>query len=229
MRLLLVEDDAKISKFLEQGLTEAGYAVDLATDGETAQQFLSLNSYDLVISDIMLPKIDGLTLIEEFRKRDQKTPVLLLSAKRSVDDRVRGLQMGADDYLTKPFSLSELLARVQALLRRTSALTHQGVTTTSSLKAADITLDLISREVRRGGKLIELQQKEFSLLEYFLRNPGRVLNKAQILERIWNYQFDPQTNVVDVLVFRLRTKIDRDFDKKLIQNIRGVGYVFQAD
>ncbi len=229
MRLLLVEDDPKIATFLKSGLTQTGYAVDLATDGGIAQEFLEINTYDLIVSDIMLPKIDGLTLIEDFRKRDKITPVLFLSAKRSVDDRVLGLQLGADDYLTKPFSLSELLARVQALLRRTTVLNHPNTTNVSSLSVADVVLDLISREVKRSGKLIELQVKEFSLLEYFLRNPSRVLSKAQILERIWNYQFDPQTNVVDVLVFRLRNKIDRDFEKKLIQNIRGVGYIFQPD
>lgn len=226
--MLLVEDDPKISQFLENGLNQSGYAVDLAQDGNTAQDFLAQNDYDLLIFDIMLPKVDGLTIVENFRKRDHKTPILFVSAKRSVDDRVRGLQIGADDYLTKPFSLSELLARVQALLRRTNTSNIQGETVTT-LAAADITLDLIRREVKRSGKKIELQLKEFALLEYFLRNPGRVLSKTQILERIWNYQFDPQTNVVDVLVFRLRNKIDRDFEKKLIQNMRGVGYVFQPD
>lgn len=229
MRLLLVEDDSKIAKFLEDGLNQNGYAVDLASDGEVAQDLLDLNSYDLLICDVMLPKVDGLALVENFRKKDPKTPVLFLSAKRSVDDRVLGLQTGGDDYLTKPFSLSELLARVQALLRRTSALASPASTTPTTLSGGDITLDLISREVRRDGKKIELQLKEFSLLEYFLRNQGRVLSKAQILERIWNYQFDPQTNVVDVLVFRLRSKIDRDYERKHIQNIRGVGYVFQPD
>ncbi len=232
MRVLLVEDDSKISKFLENGMKQAGYAIDVAEDGETARDFISTTSYDLVISDIMLPKLDGLALIEDFRKKDQRTPVLFLTAKRSVDDRVKGLQLGADDYLTKPFSLSELLARVQALLRRTNLNTQQTNSVGSNatmLSVADLSLDLISREVVRGGKKIELQLKEFSLLEYFLRNQGRVLSKSQILERIWNYQFDPQTNVVDVLVYRLRNKIDKDFDKKLIQNIRGVGYVLQPD
>lgn len=229
MRLLLVEDDQKIAAFLEDGLNQSGYAVDHAADGEAAQDLLGLNSYDLLICDVMLPKVDGLTIVESFRKRDQKTPVLFLSAKRSVDDRVLGLQSGADDYLTKPFSLSELLARVQALLRRSNLSSASPSTAPTLLSGGDITLDLISREVRRSGKKIDLQLKEFSLLEYFLRNQGRVLSKAQILERIWNYQFDPQTNVVDVLVFRLRAKIDRDSERKHIQNIRGVGYVFQPD
>lgn len=229
MRLLLVEDDKKIAKFLEDGLTQNGYAVDLASDGELGGDLLDLNSYDLVICDIMLPKVDGLTLIESFRKKDKKTPVLFLSAKRSVDDRVLGLQTGGDDYLTKPFSLSELLARAQALLRRTSALSNPESSGPTTLSGGEVVVDLVSREVKRSGKKIELQLKEFSLLEYFLRNQGRVLSKAQILERIWNYQFDPQTNVVDVLVFRLRSKIDKDFEKKHIQNVRGVGYVFQPD
>jgi two-component system OmpR family response regulator len=230
MRLLLVEDDSKIAKFLENGLTQAAFAVDLATDGEMAQDLLGVNSYDLLICDIMLPKVDGLTLVEEFRKKDQNTPILFLSAKRSVDDRVLGLQTGADDYLTKPFSLTELLARVQALLRRVNSTSNPTTSSTpTSLMGGGVVLDLISREVKRDGKKIELQLKEFSLLEYFLRNQGRVLTKSQILERIWNYQFDPLTNVVDVLVFRLRTKIDREFEKKLIQNMRGVGYVFQSD
>lgn len=227
MRLLLVEDDPKIAKFLEDGLSQNGYAVDWASDGEIAEDLLMIHRYDLLICDIMLPKVNGLTLVENFRKKDSKTPVLFLSAKRSVDDRVLGLQTGADDYLTKPFSLSELLARVQALLRRTGLLKNVTVDAPTQLTGGDITLDLLSREVHRDGKKIELQLKEFSLLEYFLRNQGRVLSKAQILERIWNYQFDPQTNVVDVLVFRLRNKIDRDYEKKHIQNIRAVGYVFQ--
>lgn len=229
MRLLLVEDDPKIANFLNDGLKQSGYAVDLASDGEIAQGFLDTYIYDLLICDVMLPKIDGLTLVENFRRKDQKMPILFLSAKRSVDDRIIGLKTGGDDYLTKPFSLSELLARVQALLRRVSALTSNSLTSPTALSGGDISLDLVSREVRRGDDKIVLQLKEFSLLEYFLRNQGRVLSKAQILERIWNYQFDPQTNVVDVLVFRLRTKIDREHDRKHIQNIRGVGYVFQPD
>lgn len=228
MRLLLVEDDQKIANFLEKGLSENGYAVDHAIDGELARTLLDTVSYDLIICDVMIPKINGLELISTFRQRDQNTPVLFLSAKRSVDDRILGLQTGGDDYLTKPFSISELLARVQALLRRTISLSSTAKTP-SFLSGGDITLDLLSREVHRDGKKIDLQLKEFALLEYFLRNQGRVLSKAQILERIWNYQFDPQTNVVDVLVFRLRSKIDRDFDRKHIQNIRGVGYVFQPD
>lgn len=230
MRILLIEDDIKISKFLEDGLTQNGFAVDAAADGELASGLLVANSYDLLICDIMLPKVDGLTIVESFRKKDQKTPVIFLSAKRSVDDRILGLKTGGDDYLTKPFSLSELLARVQALLRR-SQISVQATPATSAttLVGGDIEMDLLSREVKRDGKKIDLQLKEYNLLEYFLRNQGKILSKAQILERIWNYQFDPQTNVVDVLVFRLRTKIDKDFEKKHIQNMRGVGYVFEPN
>lgn len=227
MKLLLVEDDQKIAKFLEDGLNQTGYAVDVAVDGEMAEDLLTTNSYDLLICDIMLPKVSGLELVENFRKKNQKTPVLFLSAKRTVDDRVLGLQKGGDDYLTKPFSLSELIARVQALLRRTSAIMSSSAPTV--LTGGEVTLDLVTREVKRNGTKIELQLKEFALLECFLRNQGKVLSKSQILNNIWNFQFDPQTNVVDVLVFRLRSKIDKDFDKKYIQNIRGVGYVFQSD
>lgn len=228
MRVLLIEDDQKIGKFVMQGLMQAGYAVDLAEDGSVAQQLLLTTSYDLIVSDVMLPKIDGLTLIERFRKRDKITPVLFLSAKSSVDDRVKGLQIGADDYLSKPFSLQELVALVQALLRRNGFAGGEASPVTQ-LSAADVTLDLLSRDVRRAGKKVELQQKEFALLELFLRSPGQVLSKNQILEKIWSYQFDPQTNVVDVLVFRLRSKIDKDPAKRLIHNIRGVGYVFKED
>lgn len=226
MRILLIEDDSKISQFLKTGLTQNGYAVDTSPDGEFAQDLLNVHSYDLLICDVMLPKIDGLTIVENFRRNDQKTPVIFLSAKRTVDDRILGLQSGGDDYLTKPFSLSELLARVQALLRRSTLSTIQPQSTTK-LHGGEIEMDLLSREVTRKGKKIDLQVKEYNLLEYFLRNQGVVLSKSQILERIWNYQFDPQTNVVDVLVFRLRTKIDKDFEKKHIQNMRGIGYVFQ--
>lgn len=227
MRILLVEDDKKISKHLEQGLKESGYAVDCAFDGLEGHEFIQAYTYDLVIMDVMLPKLDGLLLVEKVRNQGLRMPVLLLSAKRSVDDRVKGLQMGGDDYLTKPFSFNELLARVQALLRRASPNIQPAQST--KLQSGDILFDLLARKVTRAGQPIDLQAKELSLLELFLRNPGRVLTKTQILENIWNYQFDPQTNVVDVLVFRLRAKVDRGFDKKVIQTIRGVGYVFQPN
>lgn len=227
VRFLLVEDDKTIAQFLDQGLKQAGYAVDLASDGEEGLDFLSTHTYDLLILDLMLPKVDGFGVMTELRRKGHRMPVLILSAKRSVDDRVRGLQQGGDDYLTKPFSFSELLARVQALLRRSNPQASGSEPT--KLILGGVSLDLLARAVTREEKSIELQAKEFSLLEYFMRNPGRVITKNQILERVWNYQFDPQTNVVDVLVFRLRSKLDKDFEKKTIQTVRGVGYVFQPN
>jgi len=226
MRFLLVEDDTKTAQFLMEGFKQAGYVVDLANDGEEGLALLSTNSYDLLILDLMLPKIDGFGVLEQLRHRGGRIPVIILSAKRSVDDRVKGLQQGGDDYLTKPFSFSELLARVQVQLRRN----HQvSAAEPTSLEFGDIQLDLLSRTLTRAGKAIELQAKEYALLEYLMKNPGRVLTKNQILDRLWNYQFDPQTNVVDVLVFRLRSKLDKDFEKKTIQTVRGVGYVFQPN
>lgn len=222
MKLLVIEDDKKISDFVSRGLAEAGYGVDIASDGEAGLDWAAQGPYDLLIVDLMLPRLDGLSVIERLRSNGVNTPVLILSAKKSVDDRILGLQRGGDDYLTKPFSFSELLARCQALLRRASK-----TTITTQLSYDDIKLNLLNREVERSGKKIDLQSKEFSLLEYFLRNPGRVLTKTQILERIWGYNFDPQTNVVDVLVCRLRNKLDKDFNKKTIQTIRGVGYVLK--
>ena len=227
MRLLLVEDDNKIGQYIKQGLTQSGFAVDWVCNGEDGLSFVSSYTYDVAILDLMLPKLDGLSVLEQWRRQGLKFPILILSAKQSVDDRVLGLQKGGDDYLTKPFSFSELLARVQALLRRTQPQTQAA--DTMKIVSGGVTLDLLSRAVMREGQSIDMQAKEFSLLEFFMRNPGRVLTKTQLLERVWNYQFDPQTNVVDVLVFRLRAKIDRGFDKKLIQTIRGVGYVFQPD
>lgn len=223
MRLLIVEDDVKIASFIVNGLKQAGYAVDHAEDGKKGLQFLDTVSYDAAILDIMLPGMDGLSLIEQMRKRKINTPVLILSAKRSVDDRVKGLQSGGDDYLTKPFAFSELLARVQALIRRSF-----GVVEAARLTVADVCLDLLTREVTRSGKTIELQPREFALLEYLMRNAGRVVSKTMILEHIWDYSFDPQTNVVDVLVFRLRNKLDRDFPGKMLHTVRGIGYVLKA-
>jgi DNA-binding response OmpR family regulator len=215
LRALIIEDDQQIGKFLEKGLKDSGFVTDLATDGLAGLEFATAGQYDIFILDIMLPKIDGLSLIEKIREKEITTPVLILSAKRSLDDRVTGLQRGGDDYLTKPFAFSELLARVQALLRRSNK-----VVTNPTLKKADVELNLISHEAFRSGKRIELQSKEFCLLEYLMKNSDIVLSKTQILERVWNYQFDPQTNVVDVLVCRLRNKIDKDFEPKRIQTIR---------
>ncbi len=224
MRVLLVEDDLKIADFIVKGLKEAGFAVDHAADGEGGL-YMALNEpYDAAVIDLMLPKLDGLSLIEKVRANRINTPLIILSAKRSVDERIKGLQAGGDDYLTKPFSFAELLARLQALIRRST-----GTSEATSLTACDLMVDLLTREVKRGGEDVELQPREFSLLEYLMRNRGRVLSKTMILEHVWDYSFDPQTNVVDVLVCRLRNKVDRGFEKKLIHTIRGVGYVLRED
>ena len=224
MRILVVEDDSKIASFVVNGLKQNGYAVDWARDGEAGFDQALTIAYDAAVLDLMLPKMDGLQVLAELRKKKLLTPVLILSAKASVDDRVKGLQAGGDDYLTKPFVFSELLARVQALVRRA---TH--VAEPSSLSYADLTLDLLTHAVNRAGQKIELQSKEFSLLEMFMRSTERPITKAMILENIWDESFEPQTNVVDVLVHRLRNKIDRDFPVKLLQTLRGIGYVLKAD
>jgi two-component system OmpR family response regulator len=223
MRILLVEDDLKIASFVVKGLKEAGFAVDHAQDGEEGLYMALTEPYDATIVDIMLPKLDGLSLIEKLRRKKINTPVIILSAKRSIDDRVKGLQTGGDDYLTKPFAFSELLARVQALIRRSSRTSEP-----TSLTVGELSVDLLTREVTRTGNKIELQPHEFALLEYLMRNAGRVLSKTMILEHVWDYNFDPQTNVVDVLVCRLRNKVDRDFENKMIHTIRGVGYVLRV-
>jgi two-component system OmpR family response regulator len=223
MRILIIEDDEQIASFIMKGLQQAGFVTDYATDGEEGLRFALTKSYDAAIVDIMLPKLDGLSLIETLRERKVNTPVIILSAKRSVDDRVRGLQKGGDDYLTKPFSFSELLARLQALIRRAGSIAEP-----SRLTVGDISIDLLSRAVTRGGKKIDLQSREFALLEYLMRNAERVVSKTMIMEHIWSYDFDPQTNIVDVLVCRLRHKVDKDFEKSLIHTIRGVGYVFKV-
>jgi two-component system OmpR family response regulator len=222
MRLLLVEDDVKIAQFLTNGLREAGFAVDHAANGEDGLHLALTEPYDIAVVDLMLPKVDGLTLIEEVRKNNINTPVLILSAKRSVDDRVKGLKTGSDDYLVKPFAFSELLARVQALIRRSTR-----VTAPSELKVADLRLDLDKRKVVRGDQEILLQPLEFSLLEYLLRNAGRVVSKTMIMEHVWDYNFSPQTNVVEARICYLRDKIDKNFETKLIHTVRGVGYVLK--
>ncbi len=223
VRVLLVEDDTTIAEFVARGLREAGFAVDHEADGEAGLAAAATSSYDVAIVDLMLPKRDGLSLIEELRRRGVATPVLILSARRSVDDRVRGLQAGGDDYLTKPFAFAELLARVQALVRRATRAPEP-----ATLTVEDLVLDLLSRRVTRGAKAIDLRPREFTLLEYLLRNVGRVVSKTMILSHVWEYNFDPQTNIVDVLVSRLREKIDRPFDKKLLHTVRGVGYVLRS-
>jgi two-component system OmpR family response regulator len=219
MRLLVVEDDSKIASFVVRGLRQAGYAVDQASDGETGLALAESTEFDAAVVDIMLPRLDGLSLVRRLRAGRGRVPVLFLSAKSSVDDRVRGLQSGGDDYLTKPFAFSELLARIQALIRRA---THSPEAT--RLSAGDVTLDLVTREVTRAGERVELQPREFSLLAYLLRNAGRPVSKTMILEHVWDYSFDPQTNVVDVVVSRLRAKIDPD--RSRLETVRGIGYIF---
>jgi len=220
MRILVVEDDKKIGSFIVNGLKQSGFAVDHAADGEDGLVRAQSIPYDALIVDLMLPKLDGLGLIQQLRAKGIRVPVLILSAKASVDDRVRGLQAGGDDYLTKPFAFSELQARLQALIRRATQTPEP-----TRLVVGDLTLDLLTREVKRGSERIELQPREFALLEYLMRHPNRPVTKTMILEHIFDYSFDPQTNVVDVLVHRLRGKLDKD--KAMIHTIRGVGYVLR--
>lgn len=222
MKVLIVEDDPKIAEIVKSGLNQAGFETSVSKSAEEALTLAQEERPDLFIVDIMLPGGDGLELVSELRRNQILSPVLILSAKRSVDDRVLGLQKGGDDYLTKPFAFPELLARCQALVRRTLPSKGDHI-----LKYSDLQLDLLSREAHRSSYKLELQSKEFSLLEYFLRNPEVVLTKSQILEKVWNYKFDPQTNVVDVLVCRLRSKIETDSNEKLIHTVRGAGYVLK--
>jgi len=222
VRALLVEDDAPIAEFVARGLREAGFAVDHATDGEAGLSYAAAQPYDVAIVDVMLPRRDGLSLIETLRQRGIMTPVLILSARREIDDRVRGLQAGGDDYLTKPFAFAELLARVQALVRRATRTPEP-----TTLTVDEVVLDLLSRRVTRAGRTLDLRPREFALLEYLMRNAGRVVSKTMILSHVWAYNFDPQTNIVDVLVSRLRDKVDRPFEKKLLHTVRGVGYVLR--
>ena len=223
MRVLLVEDDQTIAEFVEKGLREAGFAVELAGDGRSGLQQALAGGHDAAIVDVMLPHMDGLSLIDALRAKGVRTPVLILSARRSVDDRVRGLQAGGDDYLTKPFDFAELLARVQALIRRAT-----GTPEPTRLAFADLSLDLLTRKVQRGAQTIDLRPREFALLEYLMRNAGRVVSKTSILSHVWGYNFDPNTNVVDVLVSRLRDRIDKPFSAKLLHTVRGVGYVLRS-
>ena len=222
--VLVAEDDQVIADFVAQGLREAGYAVDVATTGTEALRKALEGGYDAAVMDVMLPELDGLSVIEQLRAKKQQMPVLILSARHTVDDRVKGLQAGGDDYLTKPFAFAELLARLQALLRRSG-----GASEPTRLTVGELTLDLLSRRVERGGKPLDLRPREFALLEYLMRHPGRVLSKTMILSHVWGYSFDPGTNVVDVLVSRLRDKVDEGFDTKLIHTVRGAGYVLKVD
>src|ERR1700726_4549784 len=218
MRILVVEDEKRIADFLTRGLQGAGYAVDAAPNGATALEFIHATDYDLVILDIMLPDIDGLTVLQKIRNRKSSPPVLILSARDAVDDRVKGLELGADDYLTKPFAFVELLARVRALLRR-------GQPTPERLQVSDLVLDCIRRKVTRGNENIELAPKEFSILEYLMRNRGRPLSRTMIVEHVWDMDYDGLTNIVDVYIRHLRSKIDDKWPLKMIQTVRGIGYM----
>jgi two-component system OmpR family response regulator len=227
MHLLVIEDDEKIQSFVGKGLRQDGHCVDAATTGTEGLELWKSNRYDAVVLDIMLPGIDGISILRQMRAHDDITPVLMLSAKVGIDDKVFGLDSGADDYMIKPFAFSELSARLHAITRRSQTTTSKGKNATT-LSLSDVHIDLIRRSVVRGDKKIDLQPREFALLELLMRNPNRPLTKALILERIWDYTFDPQTNIVDVLVCRLRNKIDAGCSKKLIQTMRGIGYVFRT-
>jgi two-component system, OmpR family, response regulator len=219
MRILVIEDDASAAAFLVKGLREAGHAVDHSLDGATGLNMAEAGGYDAFVIDRMLPELDGLSLLQKRRDVGDETPALFLSALGEVDDRVAGLQAGGDDYLVKPYAFSELLARVEALGRRRAP---SNVTT--KFTVGDLEMDILSRTVRRAGKKIDLQPREFRLLEYLMRHAGNVVTRTMLLENVWEYHFDPQTNVIDVHISRLRSKIDKDFDKALLRTVRGAGY-----
>lgn len=221
MRILVAEDERLLRNIIEKRLKEDGYSVDACCDGEEASDYMTVGQYDCVILDIMMPKKDGLCVLKDMRSQGNKTPVILLTAKDSISDRVAGLDAGADDYVVKPFSAEELLARVRAMLRR------QSEVKTVKLNIADLEMDTVSRRVTRGGSVIDLTAKEYALLEYFLRNQGNILTRGQIIEHIWNFDFDCDSNIVDVYVRYLRRKIDRHFEPKLIHTVRGSGYVMR--
>ena len=223
MRVLVVEDDASIASFVSRGLSEAGFAVDVASTGHEGLIKAQSSEYDAAVVDLMLPGRDGLSIVSELRRTGIRTPVLILTARRSVEDRVLGLESGADDYLIKPFAFPELLARVQALIRRA-----QGTPDAVELTVGDLRLHRLTRQVERAGQQIDLRPREFALLDLLMRNAGRVVSKTMILSHVWGYDFDPGSNVVDVLVFRLRDKIDRDFATPLLHTVRGVGYVLKV-
>jgi heavy metal response regulator len=221
MRILVVEDEAKVSSFIQRGLEEEHYAVDVVEDGEQALHVIDVYEYDLIILDIMLPNVDGLSVLSQLRKTHKTLPVILLTAKDMVEDKVKGLDMGADDYLTKPFAFEELLARIRALLRRGKP------EESLKLTLADLVLDPVTHKVSRGGEEINLTAKEYALLEYFMRNPGRVLTRTMISEHVWDIKFDTFTNVIDVYMNYLRNKIDKGRSKKLLHTVRGVGYMIK--
>jgi heavy metal response regulator len=222
MKILVVEDEKKVGAFIKKGLEEDRYTVEVALDGDTGEELAAQGTFDLIILDILMPKKDGLTMLKELRAKSISTPVLMITAKGSVEDKVKGLDTGADDYLVKPFAIAELLARVRSLLRR------GGPEKSTTLSVADLTLDLVSHKATRGKNSIELTGKEYTLLEYFMRNTNKVLSRTIISEHIWNYNFDTGTNIIDVYINHLRNKIDGESEKKLIHTVRGVGYMMKA-
>jgi two-component system OmpR family response regulator len=224
VRVLVVEDDRSIAEFVAAGLRQEGFAVDVAENGVDGLELCRTEPYEAAIVDVMLPRLDGLSLVGALRRAGIQTPVLFLSARHTVDDRVKGLQSGGDDYLTKPFAFAELLARVQALTRR-----GQRAAEPTTLSLADLTLDRLTRRVERAGKPIELRPREYALLELLMRHPGKVVSKTMIVSHVWDYSFDTGTNAVDVLVHRLREKIDKGFDVRLLHTVRGVGYVLKVE
>jgi len=224
MRILLIEDDQVIADFIQKGMKEAGYAIDHFDDGMVGLHAALTQDYDVGILDLMLPSLDGLSILDRLRQEKKNLPIIILSAKRTVDDRISGLRHGGDDYLIKPFSFSELLARVESLLRRA-----QHVVEPTSLSFHDLTLDLLARTVVRSGTKIDLQPKEFALLAYMIRNVGHVVSKTMIMERVWDYNFDPGTNVVEARISKLREKVDKGFDTPLIHTVRGLGYVIKKE
>ena len=224
MRVLLIEDDEEVAGYLAKGLREHGHTVDHAAEGKDGLFLATSETYDAMVIDRMLPGLDGMAIVKAVRANDIATPVLILSTLGEVDDRVEGLRAGADDYLTKPFAFSELLARLEALLRRVNSQTE----TQTVLNVADLELDLLARSARRAGQVIELQPREFRLLEYLMRHAGQVVTRTMLLEHVWDYHFDPQTNVIDVHISRLRAKLDKGFDRPLLHTVRGSGYMIHA-
>ncbi len=223
MKILLIEDDAEAAKYLQKGLREHGHVVDHAEQGKDGLFLATTEKYDAMIIDRMIPEVDGLAIVQTLRASGNETPIILLTALDKVDEKVKGLKAGADDYLAKPYSFTELMARLDTITRRKS-----GEKTQTKLTCGDLEMDLLTRSVRRGGKDIDLQAREFSLLEYLLRNSGQVVTRTMLLEHVWDYNFDPQTNVIDVHISRLRQKIDKGFDKSMIQTLRGAGYKLTA-
>lgn len=222
MKILLIEDDDRTASFIMKGLAQEGYVVNHTANGEDGLHFVSTETYDVAVVDIMLPKLDGLNLVREMRKQGINTPVIILSAKSSVEERITGLHAGGDDYLVKPFAFAELLARIQTIIRRTNAIPEA-----TSLKVSELVLDLVKRKVLREGREIVLQPGEFVLLAYLMRNAGKVVSKTMIIEHVWDYGFDPGTNIVETRICRLRDKIDKPFKKKLLRTVRGFGYVIE--